>query len=95
MRCEFAHVSDAIAEAARACGIDGTTLVKRVRSPEPVAPPAPVIAPSDLSDSEWALLRPFFDTNEKRKNKAPSRRYLSGAFYQRTTRCRFSHIPRR
>ncbi|MBX9844561.1 MAG: transposase [Xanthobacteraceae bacterium] len=94
-RFELASVPDHVAAAAKAAGIAPWTLAMHRPLPEPVAPSAPVVVASDLTNEEWALLRPYFGTNEKRKNKAPARRYLDGALYQRTTRCRFVHIPKR
>lgn len=62
--------------------------------PAPVIIAASVVVASDLSDSEWSVLRADFP-GQQRKNAADVRRYLSGALYVKASGCRFVNLPPR
>jgi hypothetical protein len=93
-------LDDIPATALALCKVNGIVPATLPRSyffgpdPAPVIIAPAVAPPSDLTDLEWSALRPFFPSGD-RKNAAPVRLYLNGALYQRSTRCRFCHIPKR
>lgn len=94
-RLEFIRVPDHVAAAAKACGLRPETLaVRRVR-PEPATPVAPVVAPSDLDDSEWAELRGVFPARSARRNGRDWRRVVDSVLYLKNTSTRWTNLPKR
>ena len=52
--------------------------------------------PSDLSDEEWALLKPLLSSAEKRARppKWPTRQVADGVFYLLRSGCSWRMLPR-
>jgi len=54
------------------------------------------VYPSDLKDSEWAVLRPLLPTRKPRgrKREVDFRRVLNGVFYLNKEGCRWRALPK-
>jgi hypothetical protein len=77
-------------------GREATIGVSVARDPEAVMPRTRRPYPSDLTDREWALLKPLLASSERRGRppKWPARRVADAVFYLLRSGCAWRMLPR-
>jgi putative transposase len=53
-----------------------------------------IVYPSDLTDEEWEIIKPFFENNLGRPRKISPRLIVNAIFYIDRTGCQWQYLPK-